>query len=210
MDYSKIIDISQTIENNMPIYPGNPETRLDRVRTLPGDSSALTLLTIGSHTGTHADGKNHMYEGGYSIDNIDLEKFIGKCLILDFSDSDAAISHEQLLEKLNPIHDIPSILLIKTKKTADKNFNPTYKHLSPESARLVAERGFTTIGIDNLSIDRYHSGNHPVHSVFMESGTQIIEGLDLSQVNQGQYYFIGFPLKIKDCDGAPVRAVLLA
>jgi arylformamidase len=36
-----------------------------------------------------------------------------------------------------------------------------------------------------------------------------VEGLDLSHIEPGKYQLICLPLKLKDCDGAPVRAVLM-
>jgi arylformamidase len=36
----------------------------------------------------------------------------------------------------------------------------------------------------------------------------ILEGLNLSKVDSGKYELICLPLKLVDCDGAPVRAIL--
>ena len=37
----------------------------------------------------------------------------------------------------------------------------------------------------------------------------IVEGLVLKEINEGIYTFCGFPLKLKDADASPIRAVLI-
>jgi len=37
----------------------------------------------------------------------------------------------------------------------------------------------------------------------------IFEGLDLSKVKPGKYFFVGLPLKLMGLDGSPARAILL-
>jgi arylformamidase len=46
------------------------------------------------------------------------------------------------------------------------------------------------------------------HMVLLGAGTIIIEGLDLREVEPGDYELICLPLKVKDGDGAPARVVL--
>jgi arylformamidase len=44
--------------------------------------------------------------------------------------------------------------------------------------------------------------------VLLGAGIIIIEGLDLREVEPGDYELICLPLKVKDGDGAPARVVL--
>ena len=41
------------------------------------------------------------------------------------------------------------------------------------------------------------------------SGMVLLEGLDLSGVEEGTYFLLAVPLKIDGADGSPVRAILL-
>jgi arylformamidase len=41
------------------------------------------------------------------------------------------------------------------------------------------------------------------------NGVVPVEGLNLAGIEPGEYQLICLPLKLKDCDGAPVRAVLM-
>jgi len=46
------------------------------------------------------------------------------------------------------------------------------------------------------------------HVTILGAGIAVIEGLDLSEVEPGDYELICLPLKIAGADGAPARAVL--
>src|SRR4029077_1070972 len=52
----RVIDISVANQQGMHVYPGDPVLRTESVRHLGnGDVCNLSLLTMGSHTGTHVD-----------------------------------------------------------------------------------------------------------------------------------------------------------
>src|SRR5437667_394989 len=46
------------------------------------------------------------------------------------------------------------------------------------------------------------------HQVLLGAGVWIIEGLDLTKVKPGKYDMICLPVKIRNSDGAPARAIL--
>ncbi|MGH2650041.1 MAG: cyclase family protein, partial [Actinomycetota bacterium] len=49
---------------------------------------------------------------------------------------------------------------------------------------------------------------HPTHVELLSNGVVIVEGLDLGDVEPGDYTLAVLPLKIVDGDGGPARAVL--
>jgi arylformamidase len=53
-----------------------------------------------------------------------------------------------------------------------------------------------------------YEGGIRTHEILLSHGVVPVEGLDLSRIEAGAYQLICLPLKLKDCDGAPVRAVL--
>lgn len=73
----KIIDLSQTIQNGMPVYPGDPEVKIEKIQTIETHSWELSYIQMGSHTGTHVDAFSHMHMGKASIDEIPIERFMG-------------------------------------------------------------------------------------------------------------------------------------
>ena len=62
------------------------------------------------------------------------------------------------------------------------------------------------VGIDALGIERNQT---PTHKLLLGAGIIIIEGLRLKDVPEGEYFLIALPLKIKDVEAAPTRAILV-
>ena len=62
----------------MPVYPGDPEVRIEQVNELP----ALSRLELGSHTGTHVDAASHFIPGGAGVDELPLDVLIGPCTVV--------------------------------------------------------------------------------------------------------------------------------
>jgi arylformamidase len=65
-----------------------------------------------------------------------------------------------------------------------------------------------TIGIDTPSVDLQDSKDLPAHRAILKHRIAILEGLALASVEPGEYELLAQPLKLKDADASPVRAVL--
>jgi kynurenine formamidase len=64
------------------------------------------------------------------------------------------------------------------------------------------------MGIDGPSFDVVESHDYPVHKLFMSHGILLIENLtNLELLLNRDFLFSCYPLKIKEGDGSPVRAV---
>ncbi|MBP9758716.1 cyclase family protein [Candidatus Dojkabacteria bacterium] len=81
----KVIDLSQPIFDKMPVYPGDPEVHIKQIHDLDKEGWRLRYLQLSSHIGTHADAFAHMDEKGTTIDNIPLEKYIGKTVLVNIN-----------------------------------------------------------------------------------------------------------------------------
>jgi len=101
-----------------------------------------------------------------------------------------------------------SIILIKTWTKPMKKFDFGFTFLEKTGAAYLAKKGVRAVGIDQLGIERGQPG-HETHGILFRKGIAVFEGLELSSIRQGSYFFIGLPLKIKDGDGAPARCVLV-
>lgn len=82
----KIIDLSQPLFDGMPVYPGDPEVHIEQIHNLDKEGWRLRYLQMSTHIGTHVDAFAHMDEKGETIDNIPLEKYIGKTVLVNTSD----------------------------------------------------------------------------------------------------------------------------
>ncbi len=84
--YMKIIDLTHTITENMPVYPGTDQPSLKIICNHESDGFKETSLTMASHTGTHMDAPNHIFADRTTLDNLPVELFIGSALVIDCSD----------------------------------------------------------------------------------------------------------------------------
>jgi arylformamidase len=205
----KFYDITLEIKQGMITYPGNTKTKIKQTAKIPKDSSNNSELILGSHTGTHVDSKKHVNNSGSGVDKITPDSFYGKCVVLDMTKSKEAVTLDDLKEQQSKIKE-GSIVLLRTKNSLRgfNKFNPNFIHVSKEAASFLVKKKIKTLGIDYLSVKKFRSDNGPVHSKLIKNLT-LFEGLDLSKIKPGNYLFIGLPLRIKDCDGAPARVILL-
>lgn len=214
----KLIDITVPISPSTPVYPGDPKPSLKKACTLEKDGFELMELSFGSHTGTHVDAPAHILEKGKTSDQLDLSDLMGKALLLDFSSGTGGISGKALETAFKNAGDFSevSVLLLKTKnsiKSTEKaNFEtpPDSRWLEEDAAVWIVENGFKTVGVDGFSVDSVASESLPVHHILLSNSVNIVECLDLRAVEEGFYYFLCLPLKIKGCDGAPARVLLIA
>lgn len=78
----KIVDLSQPLYDGMDVYPGDPRVHIKQVHTLDKEGWRLKYLQFSSHIGTHADAFSHMDEQGKTTDNIPIERYIGKTIVV--------------------------------------------------------------------------------------------------------------------------------
>ncbi|MBI3951134.1 MAG: cyclase family protein [Acidobacteria bacterium] len=207
----KIYDVTVPLSPDMPLYPGDPDVVIEpRMQLSKGDQYNLSFYGFGSHTGTHLDAPFHFIENGTKVHELPLELLIGRTRVIEFA-SGNQITAESLEE-----HDLGDIVrvLIKTRNSylwqSGKGFVKKYVYLTADAAEYLVESGIKVVGVDYLSVDKYPSEDFEVHQTLLQNGVLIIEGLDLREVEPGNYEMICLPLKIKDGDGAPARVVLRA
>ena len=82
----KVIDLTQMISNDMPVFPGTAPARLEAANTIEKDHFRETMFHITSHTGTHMDAPSHLFEEGTMLDELPAEQFVGKALVIDCRD----------------------------------------------------------------------------------------------------------------------------
>jgi len=203
----KIYDISLPLDNRTLIYPGNPEMTIEPHRRVPEYSTNLSKISFGSHTGTHVDAPRHVDNDAPGVDKINLEVCIGPCRVLDMTHAEDKIIADDL-EKENIQQG--ERILVKTQNSLRgfSKFREDSIYLDGDAAEYLAGRGIVLFGIDWLSVKKRGGEDVRPHTSLLSGNIVIFEGLDLSGVEQGEYQFIGLPLKFINLDGAPARAVL--
>ena len=206
----KIIDVSVPVSSRLPTWPGDPRVSLTLASSIArGDAANVSRLEAGVHTGTHVDAPVHFVEGATGIDVIPVETLVGPCLVVEADPPGLELRPEDL-------PDTPhSRVLFKTRNSehwahGDTEFDTEFIAVGLELARrLVAERKLL-VGVDYLSVESFHAPfEHPVHRTLLEAQIVVVEGLDLSRVEPGEYELYCLPMKLAGSDGAPARTVLV-
>src|SRR5438270_3088632 len=125
----RLFDISVPVENGGVVYPGNPEIHIEPQQDMSrGGSSNVSLLTIGSHTGTHVDAPKHMIPSGGGVETLALDALVGPALVVTFDDSVLAVTEAYL--RAQPIAGHERVLL-KTRNSRfvrERDFHPDYTY----------------------------------------------------------------------------------
>lgn len=207
---TRLYDISLPVKNGGVVYPGNPEIHIEPQQDMSkGDSSNVSLLSLGSHTCTHVDAPLHMIPGGAGVDKLPFDALIGPAILCRFGDDVMAVT--EALLRTQPLQGHERVLL-KTRNSGfirDHHFHRDYTYLAPDGAEYLASLGVRLVGIDYLSIEEFHSGHHRTHTTLLGRGIVIVEGLDLSGPAPGTYQLTCLPVLLAGIDGAPARAVLV-
>lgn len=206
----RIFDISLELSPATVTFPGDPPVQISHpCQISKGDPCNLSLLSLGSHAGTHIDAPRHFFENGLSVDQLGLEHFAGPARVLEIPDKQVVTPGD-----LKPFGiKQGEIILLKTKNShliKQPVFCRDFAYLSPEAGRYLAEIGIRTLGFDYFSVEPSESETYEVHDALLGKGIVIMEGLVLTDVPPGHYTLAALPLKIKGADGSPVRAVLIA
>ena len=204
------IDVSLAIHKGLIVWPGDPPVKLDWQARIGAEShSNITTLNICAHTGTHVDAPFHFLPHGKTVDTLELEKMIGKVRIIDIPDSIQVLSGPYFASL-----DFPQSkrILFKTRNSSfwaqnTKKFMQNYVALDSSGATWLVEHGIEVVGIDYLSIATFEATQEP-HEILLGAGLIVIEGLDLSNVNAGEYKLICLPINLVGRDGAPARVIL--
>jgi arylformamidase len=211
----RIIDISIPLHTGMVSYPGDTVPSIKPGKQISaGDTANLSDVHLGSHTGTHVDAPHHFIDGEATVEGMALDALVGMARVLDLRGVTGAIEAEDL--KAAGIGDgTPGSLrrlLLKTTNSRlwhEQGFHKDFVALGDTAADLIVDMGLRLVGNDYLSIERFHSESHYVHRRLLSAGIVILEGVDLGDVEAGDYELVCLPLKIRGGDGAPARAVLV-
>lgn len=209
----RVIDLTHTIREGMPVYPGTEPPVLAAANSYEKDGFKETMLRMFSHTGTHVDPPAHLFAGRTTLDAFPPEQFIGRALVIDCRglDEGEAITMAQLL----PYGDKPAqadFLLFNTGWDArwgtDAYFGD-YPCVDDEVLDYILAGEYKGIGFDVIGLDPIADENLTRHKrLFREKDILNIENLkNLHLCGSDLFSFGCFPLKWEGSDGAPVRAM---
>ena len=205
-------DITLAFGSGAPTWPGDPSPQFTRIADMgQGAPCNVTHLGFVVHYGTHVDAPIHFIPGGADVASLDLAVLMGPCHVAHVDEGADAIGPAEL-ERLN-IPDGCFRLLVRTRNSRlwdnpAHPFHTDFTAFTPEGAQWLADRGVRLVGIDYLSVQRFHDPEPVTHRILLGAGVIAVEGLDLRGVAPGAYHLTCLPLKLIGADGSPCRAVL--
>jgi len=176
-----------------------------------GAQSNVSYLELGVHSGTHIDAPHHFLNDGRTVDQLPLDLLIGPCYVVQLAGEIESIS-AGVLQGLTLPPDATR-LLFRTSNShlweqGKCSFVEEFVAISAEAAQWLVGRGIRLVGVDYLSVAPFGE-SIPTHTILLEAGVIVLEGLDLSAVPPGSYDLVCLPLKLLGAEGAPARAVLI-
>ena len=203
----RIYDVTVPLAPGMLAYPGDPPFEIEPVHEVGEAPFRLSRMVLTTHSGTHVDAPAHFLAGGATIDQLPLEILLGKARVVELSTRERVDRAD--LEALDLADDLR--VLLKTRMSGQMlkaGYQEDHLYLTVDAAHYLAQAGLKLVGFDYLSIDRFGSADFPAHHALLEAGVVLVEGLDLSEVEAGEYEMSCLPLRVGGGDAAPARVVL--
>lgn len=200
----KIVDLSVTVNESTPAYPGDPKIKIGTLGTFDKDTYNDHSVAFGIHSsGTHIDAPLHMVADGKSLDQIPPERFIGRGRLIKV---DSAFSIEAVK---NAEIEEGDIVLFYTGMAAvygqdDKYYGEDRPEITKEIANYLVEKKIKMIGLDMCSPDKEP---FPIHRILLENDILIIENMtNLDKLEGKEFTIYALPMKL-NLDGAPARVI---
>ena len=191
-----IIDISQEVFS-CKVFPGDPAPACQRVLSIEqGAICNLTSFSMCAHNGTHVDAPFHFLAGGNTIEKISLDSFVGDCYVVHHEGNVTANDAASILEKAKSVGALERIL-IAGKAT-----------VTAEAAQVFAQSKVKLIGNESQTVGP-EDAPMEVHKILLGADVVLLEGIVLTDVDEGKYFLSAAPLNLAGCDGAPCRAFLM-
>jgi arylformamidase len=209
----KIIDLSQLIHAEMPVFPGAAQPQFQQLARVETNGFRVANATMNYHVGTHMDAPAHMMANGKTLDAFSVDRFTGKAAIADFTNLSSETINLEAIQKFESILHQVEYLLLKTgwsEYWGSEQYFKKYPTLTPEAAKWLTGFPLKGIGLDAISIDPITSADFAIHRILLGKEILIVENLNnLNAIDVDFFEFFSMPLWIKHADGSPVRAVAI-
>ena len=205
----KVYDLTHTIKNDMPVYPGTEQPQLTTACTIEEAGYRETLLHMFSHTGTHMDAPAHMLLDGAPLDSYGTDKFTGTAVVVDcLGETDISLP---LLQRYD-LDGVDFVLFCTgwDKKWGTPDYYEGFPCLTADAAAHLASLPLKGVGEDTISLDPCGSADFPNHITLLGAdfvNTENLTGLDA--LIGRRFTFVTLPLKFENSDGCSCRAIAM-
>lgn len=194
----KIYDISQEVFG-CKVFPGDPSPVREQIMHISdGEVCNLTRFEMCAHNGTHVDAPYHFIDSGKTIDQVDLDRFIGPAYVAEHYGDITASDAERILGEAKDSGDgSHERILVK---------GPAV--MTTEGAEVFVKAGIKLFGNESQTVGP-EDAPMAVHLIMLGAEVVLLEGIRLTEVPVGSYLLDSAPINLGGCDGAPCRAILI-
>ena len=209
----KVIDLTHTIQETMPVYPGTEPPKFLPANTYEADGFKETELRMYTHTGTHMDPPAHLYPGRTTLDQFPDDQFIGKALVIDCRQvQEGEPITMEFLHKYGEKTEQADFLLFNLgwdKRWGTEAYFGDYPCIDEEVLDYIMQGSYKGIGFDVIGLDPIADENLTRHKKLFAACDMVnIENLkNLDLCGDDLFWFSCYPLKLENSDGSPIRAV---
>ena len=144
-----IVDLSVPLNEQTPIYPGDPATKIEPAGVLEKDGYCDHYISVGTHVGTHIDAPKHMLEGGASLEQTPIEQFVGRGCFVDVAGGNFdAVKNADI-----QAGDIVLLHTGMSNKYHEAVYFEDYPTMTDEIANYFVGKKIKTVGVDACSVD---------------------------------------------------------
>jgi arylformamidase len=198
MSLRRIVDLSQPVGPDTPVFPGDGPVRVDVMDVQDQSAMNLSRIELSVHTGTH-------------MDRVPLERCMGAAALIDLRGIPAGseIRLDQIESRREALRHAHLAVLHTgwSKEWGSQRYFRDHPRLSGAAAQFLVDAGVELTGVDMPSVDQ---APYPAHKVLLSAGVLIVENLtNLEAIGADLFELIVLPLRLAGRDGSPVRAVAL-
>lgn len=209
----KVFDLTHYISEDMLVYPGTEGPTITPANTHERDGFAESVISMFTHTGTHIDPPAHIVEGAMTLDAFDISTFIGRAQVIDCRhiQEGGSIGMDTLFEYRDTLGSVDFLLFLTgwDKRWGTEAYFRGFPCIDEEVLEFIIASGYKGIGFDTISLDRVEDADLPRHRrLFGEKNIINIENLSgLERLGREPVMLACLPIKTKNADGAPARAI---
>ena len=194
----KDFDMSQEVFT-CNVFPGDPSPEREiKLKISDGAICNLTAFNMCAHNGTHVDAPYHFLDNGRTIDQVDLDKFIGYAYVFEHEGDVKKEDAEAMIKTAKSVDErAAERILVKGKATVTKEAAEVFAR---EKIKLFGNES-QTVGPENAPME--------VHLIMLGAEIVLLEGIRLEGIEEGVYILNAAPINLGGSDGAPCRATLM-
>lgn len=204
---TRLWDISQALDPATPVWPGTAPLAVERIAEISDTCPVnVSAMTVGLHTGSHADAPLHYRPDGAASADCSLEPYIGRCVVIDVRHARGSVTTADFDESL--VERAERVIFRTYERFPERHWDSGFTAIDAAVIDLLGGNGVVLVGTDAPSLDPETSKTLDAHQRVCAYDMRVLEGLVLNDIDAGEYELIALPLKLRAGDASPVRAIL--